>query len=662
MDNIKNRIQKLRLLKRHYDLQYWKDTENSQSDEIYDQITREFNSLLELNPQYKLPEDEQLESVYMNTFAEVIHKYRMMSLGKCLNVREFIEWLLKLENKIKSSRDKDIIFEFKIDGFAICLEYVDGILVRGSTRGDGNVGDDITQTIYQIDDIPKKIDNNFTGEISGEIYMKKSSLEKLNKKLLEEGKKELKNVRNAAAGIARQKDTSLGMASYLSFLCYKVNQDNKEFNNYIEEINVAKKLGFKIVLDLDGIVMSINELDAHNIEIILKNFLDQRETLDLDVDGVVIKINDKKLQGILGEKERIPNWATAYKFPAIEKITTLLDVTWDFGVKDGRLTPMAIIEPVDIGGTTVKRPTLHNWDQIKKLDVKIGDTVKVSRRGDVIPYIEEVITELRPDDFKEIDIPNCPICNTKAVINGAFVKCNNDDCFGKIGGKIKVFVNSMEIDSLGTNTIDKLVECEKLISIVDLFNLTIDDIAELDKMGQKSGKKIIDNINNSKNQPLWRVLAGLSIPLVGGNTAKLLESNFKTLSKFKTVNITQLLSIDGMGNVVSDNIVKWLSNDDNQKLLDKLIELNVGKKGETVKVLENKLNGAKIAFTGKLQNWTREECKKIILSNGGMPWDIKKEINILLIGDGAKQTKIDKALKLGAIVMTEKEFADIIFN
>lgn len=660
MDNIKTRIEKLRLLKRHYDLQYWKNTESIQSDEIYDQITQEFNSLIEQYPQYKLPEDDTLESIYMNTFAEVTHKYRMLSLGKCFSSDELNDWILKLINKINNANNKELIFECKIDGLAVCLEYDNGILVRASTRGDGTIGNDITQTIYQIEDIHKTIDSNFSGEISGELYMKKSSLVKLNEQLRKQGKKELKNVRNAAAGIVRQKDTSVGLASYLSFLCYKVNQDNVRFNTYLDEIKLAKQLGFKVTMDLIGVSISVDKLNKQHITNILQCFEDEREQLDLDIDGVVIKINDKQLQDQLGEKERIPNWTIAYKFPAIEKLTTLLNVEWDFGVKDGRLTPMAVIEPVDIGGTTVKRPTLHNWDQIQKLDVQIGDTIKVSRRGDVIPYVEEVISELRPSDSRIIQIPTCPICNQQTIIQGAFIKCNNNECPGKVSGKIKVFVNSMEIDSLGTNTIDKLVESEKLLSIVDLFKLEIDDIAELDKLGQRSSKKIIDNINKSKEQPLWKVLAGLSIPLVGGNTAKLLETNFKSLANFKDANITTLLSIEGMGNVVSDNIVKWLADKNNQYLLDELIKLRVGENIERVQILQDKLNNAKIAFTGKLQNWTRDQCKKLILSNGGIPWDIKKEIDILLIGDGARSNKIDKAKQLGAKIVTESEFLEML--
>lgn len=660
MDNIKTRIEKLRLLKRHYDLQYWKNTESIQSDEIYDQITKEFNALIEQYPQYKLPEDDTLESIYMNTFAEVTHKYRMLSLGKCFSSDELNDWIVKLNNKINNANNKELIFECKIDGLAVCLEYDNGILVRASTRGDGTIGNDITQTIYQIEDIHKRIDNNFSGEISGEIYMKKSSLAKLNEQLRSQGKKELKNVRNAAAGIVRQKDTSIGLANYLSFLCYKVNQDNVQFNTYLDEIKLAKQLGFKVTIDLTGVSISVDKLNKQHIANILQCFEDEREQLDLDIDGVVIKINDKQLQDQLGEKERIPNWTIAYKFPAIEKLTTLLNVEWDFGVKDGRLTPMAVIEPVDIGGTTVKRPTLHNWDQIQKLGAQIGDTIKVSRRGDVIPYVEEVISELRPSDSRTIQIPTCPICNEQTIIQGAFIKCNNNDCPGKVSGKIKVFVNSMEIDSLGTNTIDKLVESEKLLSIVDLFKLEINDIAELDKLGQKSSKKIIDNINKSKEQPLWRVLAGLSIPLVGGNTAKLLETNFKSLANFKDANITTLLSIDGIGNVVSDNIVKWLADKNNQHLLDELIKLHVGENIEHVQILQDKLNNAKIAFTGKLQNWTRDQCKKLIISNGGIPWDIKKDIDILLIGDGARSNKIDKAKQLGAKIVTESEFLEML--
>lgn len=660
MDNINDRINKLRLLKRHYDLEYWRNDSTIQSDSIYDQICCEFNKLINKYPEYKLPEDDVLESVYMNTFNPVKHRHRMLSLGKCLNLNEFITWYLKFEDRVNNAINSEMIFEYKIDGFAICLEYENGILVRGSTRGDGTIGDDITSTVFQINDIHKKVDSSFTGEISGEIYMKKSSLNLLNEKLTSENKKPLKNVRNAAAGIARQKDVSTGMAGFLSFLCYKVYDENREFDTYANEIKVAKKLGFKTTLDLEGIVANVDRLNLQNIENLLKTFESRREKLDLDVDGVVIKINDKELQNNLGEKERVPNWAMAYKFPAIEKLTTLLNIEWEYGAKDGRLTPMAVIEPVDIGGTTVKRPTLHNWDRLKELDVKIGDTIKVSRRGDVIPHVEEVLHELRPNDAKEIEIPLCPICGSKAIINGAYIKCNNDNCSGKISGKINVFIRAMDIENLGVNTVEKLIESNKLSSIPDLYRLKIEDISELDKMGDKSAKKILANIENSKKQPLWKVLSGLSIPMVGEKTAKLLEDKFKTLDKFKLATLTTLLSIQDMGNVVSNNIVEWLSLNENQALLDELVSLNIGNTIEEILILEHKLDGLKIAFTGKLQNWTREQCKKLILSNGGIPWDIKKDISVLLIGDGAKDAKIEKAKKLGAKIVTEVEFLDMI--
>lgn len=658
--NIKERIDKLRLLKRHYDLEYWKNNNTSESDDIYDQICKELNELLNNNPEFKIKDDDILESIHMNTFYPVKHKYRMLSLDKCLSINEFIEWYNKFTMQIKAADISEIIFEYKIDGFAICLEYENGMLIRGSTRGDGSIGDDITQTVFQIKDIQKRIDKNFTGQIVGEIYMTKTSLELLNKKLINENKKPLKNVRNAAAGIARQKDVSSRFAEFLNFLCYKVNNENYKYKTYTDEINFAKCLGFNTVHNLTHVVSNINELNQSDIKNILKDFEYKRDKLNLDVDGVVIKINDKNLQQKLGEKDRFPNWAIAYKFPAIEKLTTLLNIEWEYGVKDGRLTPMAVIEPIDIGGTTIKRPTLHNWDRIQELDVKIGDTIKVSRRGDVIPHVEDVITELRPTDAKDIDIPTCHICGKKAVIAGAYIKCDNKDCTGKISGKINVFIKSMEIENLGTNTVEKLIDSNKINSISDLYKLSIDDISELEKMGDKSANKIINNINKSKEAPLWRVLCGLSIPMVGQTTAKILENKFKSIEEFKSVTLSELLSINGMGTVVSNNIFEWLSNNQNIELLNELIDLKIGFKTEVIQIINNKLNGLKIAFTGKLSNWSREECKKIILSNGGIPWDIKKEISILLIGQGAKDAKIEKAKKLGASIITEQEFLNMI--
>ncbi len=287
--NIQERIEKLRMLKRHYDLQYWRESLKERSDEIYDQIKVELDDLLEKNPQFKVASDDQLESIYMNTFAEVAHKYQMMSLGKIFSIDELFDWM---KNKIKiilNSINNILIFEFKIDGFAISLEYENGVLLRASTRGDGKIGNDITPTVSLIPDIPNKLeDTNFTGEISGEIYMKKSSLNKLNIELEATGKDPLKNVRNAASGIARQKDSSTKYAQYLSFFCYKYNNSNKKYSSYIDEMVEAKKLGFSTVFyTLHHVtVKDIQGLTKDKVDEIFKSFADLRDSLDLDIDGV----------------------------------------------------------------------------------------------------------------------------------------------------------------------------------------------------------------------------------------------------------------------------------------------------------------------------------------------------------------------------------------
>ena len=662
MLNIQEQIEKLRLLKRHYDLEYWRESCSSHSDEIYDQIKNKLEKLLEENPKFRVKSDDELESVYMNTFAAVTHKYKMMSLGKVFSVDELFSWLKSKIKLILNSVNNALIFEFKIDGFAISLEYENGILLRASTRGDGKVGNDMTPTVYLIPDIPNKLKTNFTGEIAGEIYMKKSSLKKLNEKLVQEGKEPLKNVRNAASGIARQKDASTKYAEYLSFLCYKYNNDNKQFENYIKEMSEAKFLGFHTVFhDLNGIIINdIERLASKTIEGIFNTFKNKRDDLDLDIDGVVIKINNKDVQEKLKDNGKVPNWSIAYKFPAQEKITTLLDVEWDFGIKDGRFTPMAVIEPVEIGGTIVKRPTLHNLEEIKRLGVKIGCSLIVSRRGDVIPKVEEVIQELMPSDAKEIEIPTiCPYCGQPLVIDGAYLKCINHDCSGRLYGRIMSFIQSMSIDSFGPKLVDKLIETNKLKSVVDIYKLKAEDISSLDRAGDKLANKIINNIEKSKSNPMWKIIAGLSIKDVGEKTAKLLENNLNTLQDIKYLTKDKLLQLNDIGETSANNILNWI-NEVNIGIIDELSALGLGCIKETIEVANNKLNGLKIAFTGKLESFTRKECEDIIKQNGGEVWAIKKELDILLIGSGAKQHKIEKAKSLGANVITEEEFLVLI--
>lgn len=650
---MKDRIEKLRLLKRHYDIEYWRDAQTSQDDETYDQIVKELNDLLEQNPEYRIKEDDQLESVYMNTFAEVHHKNRMLSLDKALNKNEFKDWFKK--TCFPLDRSNKVIFEAKIDGFAICLEYDKGVLYRASTRGDGSIGDDITATVFNIPDIPNKLEVPFTGEISGEIYMKQSSLIKLNEKMAVEKRDPFKNVRNAAAGIARQKDSSTKMSQYLSFLCYRL-IDNED-NDYLDSINKAKQLGFNTVFhNLGGHSVKISDINDNLIDDVFDGFERSRESLDLDIDGVVIKLDSFDDQQKLGEKNRLPNWAIAYKFPPMTKITKLLDVVWELGVKDGRLTPMAVIDPVEIGGTLVKRPTLHNVDRIKQLQLKIGDTIKVSRRGDVIPHVEDVLIELRPDNCTEIKWPICPTCGTKGVLDGSYMKCPNENCQGKLSGNLNVFIKSMDIECLGPKLVDKLLDYFPIKDIADLYSLTRNDLLKMDRMGDILAAKIIKNIDNSKNEPLWKVIKGLSIPMVGETTAKEIEKQCSSLTQFK-----ELKSITDLGEVVTNNILDWLSDENNQFLLDKMIEIGLG---TTISIsneaIIGPLNGERIAFTGKLTHFTRNECKEFIVKNGGTPWDIKKGITILLIGEGAKDQKIEKAKKLGAFVLTEDKFLNKI--
>lgn len=656
MDKIQQKINNLRQLKRHYDLMYWQNSEKVVSDEIYDQIHKEFNQLIEQYPEYKIKEDDELESNLMNTntLIKIHHKNKMYSLGKALNIKEFYSWLNSLLKKLPK-QDIEILIEIKIDGLAVCLEYDNGILLQAGTRGDGVIGNDITPIVSQIKDIPKRLDNNFSGFISGEIYMKKSALTILNNKLIAENKKPLKNVRNAASGIVQRRNVNNNDGQHLNFFAYNVFNSEED---YISDMKMLKENNFKTVYnDLMSFKTTITD---KNIDKYFKTIEDNRDNLDLDIDGIVIKINDKDIRDLLGEKKSVPNWSIAYKFPPQEKITKLLDVEWELGNK-GILTPMAKINPVEIGGSTIKRPTLHNIDKIKEMDIKIGDSIVVSKRGDVIPKVERVMPELRTGEEKEIEILSiCPYCKQPTEIDGPFVRCNNINCNGRKKGKILSFKQAMEIDDFGEKIIDKLISNGKLKNINDIYFLKESDLEELDKVKEKLSKKIINNINKSRNQPLWRLITGLSIPNIGAQNAKSLENNFKSLDKLINIKMDDLINISDIGPKIGENIVEWFNDEDNINIVKKFIELNIGKI-ETKKPADSeKLKGFKIAFTGKLTHFSRNECKEIIEKNSGTPWSIKKEITHLLIGQNAKNDKIAKAESLGAKIITESEFLDIL--
>lgn len=660
MNKIQERINKLtNLINNQNEIYFDKSSENEITDPLYDQLLKELRDLEEKYPEYKLknsPTDNIGESIE-NTFNDVYHNIPMQSLAKVLNFDDFIVWIKKMiDNEVY-----DFNFQYKFDGLANELIYENSKLIQGSTRGNGIIGKDNTITAKLIPNVPLFLKDDFFKnkniKIRGEIVLLKEGLKKINETLSDDAK--YQNVRNAASGILKNKIPNKKFIKYLRFMPYNIYIDNKN-SNELYSLDLDMILEIFNVKEYYLFNASFYDMEEKNVNF-LKEYFDkwynERNNLPFDIDGIVIKANKYNDWKKLGIGKKHPNYAMSYKFPAMEAISILEDVEWLLGGK-GTITPRAKIKPVIIGGTTITNPTLHNVDIIKNLDLKVGDHIVVSRHGDVIPEIDKVIKELRIGDEKEIIPPTiCPVCKKPLTIKGTFIRCDNIYCEGRKLSKIENFIRAMEIDNFGPALIEKLYNINKINNFTDIYNLTKEDISQLDKMGDKSAEKVINNINKSRNNTLDKIINGLMIPNVSIEKSKILMDKYETLNNFINCTYDELINLPTFGEIIVNNILNYLSSEIHIELLNNLIKLNIiGTKKEIIK---GKLNEKSFCFTGKL-SISRTEIEKIIIDNGGIVSSIKKGTDYLIIGDGAKEHKIEKAKSYNINVISEKEFYNLI--
>ena len=648
-----------------YEDQYYNQNESEISDSVFDSLYREAAKIEKIHPNW-IRKDSPINSVMGSPtegLSKIIHDPPMLSLSKAMDYNELKEWLLKLVNKGYNN----YIIECKHDGLAAKLIYRNGKLVLAATRGNGRVGSDVSIVTNQIDSIPKQIDINKLHsddidklEVRGEIFLTKSGLDQINQYLQVNFPKEKlrKNVRNTASGLLKNEHPDINQSKYLRFSAYmSIDQDSL---SHYDSMIYLKSLGFEITNDFVPFKQFI--ITRQNFNTIfdeIKKYIDtvyaSRENLDLDIDGMVIKANNYIEQKQLGEKESVPNWAIAYKFPQEEKMSILNSVVWTLGSK-GNITPVGNIEPVDILGVTVSNVTLHNIEEIRRLDLKINDHIIITRRGDVIPKVIKVNKELRTGNEIDIEIPSkCPICNGLITKNDVFIRCNNDNCLGRIIGKIDDFIAKLDIKDVGHKIVEKLVNAGKLKTIGDLYRLKTIDISLLEREGDISAAKVISRINDSRKAPLFAVIAGLGIPNIGDISGKLLANKYQSLVNLKNAKFEDLISLNDIGETTALNIVNWIKN--NETIIDDLISLNLGIVEE--KNINNILNNQTFAFTGTLST-PRKEMSELIEQNGGIVSSIKKGLNYLIIGEGAVQSKIDKAIKNNAKVINEQQFLNMI--
>lgn len=658
MELFRQRIEELKAEITKHNKAYYEQDAPTISDFEYDELFRELKKLEELYPEYATADSptQKVGSNVSDKFKEIKHKYRLYSLDNSNNFEDLKRWYERIQKEYPNETI-NAVSELKIDGLACALSYKNGILTTGATRGDGIVGEIITDNIKQIKNIPQKLTDPINIEVRGEVYMPVTSFEKLNEKQRENGGKEFANPRNAAAGSLRQDNAEITGQRDLRFFAYAaVFPDGNSPETHYEILQLLKKEGF-----------TVNEnAKLHNnvasIEEYCKYWEFERQKLDYATDGIVVKLNDVSKQNELGYTARAPKWATAFKFPPEEIETELLDIELSVG-KTGALTPVAILTPVQLAGTIVKRASLHNFDEIERLHINIGDKVVIKKAAEIIP---KVIKKANPDSDNGIypTPTNCPCCNAPLVKpeGEVVLYCSNTKtCPAQIKGKIEFWCSKdgMDIDGLGEAIVDDAVEKGIIKDIADIYNLTEEDLMKLDLIKEKSAQNLLKSISDSKNRPLKRFLTSLSIKLVGKETAELIANEFLTLDKVQNATKEALVEIDGVGDKVAESVVDFFKDDDNKKLLEKLHNFGVIPQSADSEKVSDKFKNLTFVITGTLSK-PRSDYEAIIKSMGGkVSSSVSKKTSYVLCGENPG-SKFDKATSLGVIIIDENSFKDMV--
>ena len=637
---------------------YYVEDNPSISDFEYDQMFAELKKLEEENPLFISPDSptQRVGSVSEKFFPHK-HKYRLYSLDNTYEYDDLEDWYKKI---VKEYNDQELVCELKIDGLAMALTYENGVFVRGVTRGDGITGEDITNNLKTVKAIPLKLFEPVSVEVRGEVYMPKESFEKLNEENLKNGEKLFANPRNAAAGSIRQLDSKITAKRDLSMFCYTAiftgDIKNPPKNHY-DSLMYLKKLGFKVN---PNIRLCKNAKEA--IEY-CKEWDEKRFSLDYATDGVVIKVNDFLVQQEMGFTSRAPKWATAFKFPPEEVTTKLLSIEESVG-KTGAITPIAILEPVQLGGSTVARASLHNFDEVGRLDVRIGDRVYIKKAAEIIPKVVKVIEDEEHYKLPEYVPPKkCPSCDSELQLHDEEVNlyCDNPDCPAKRCAKIEFWVSkdAMDIDKVGPSVIEQLYTKNFIKTPVDLYKLTMQDFMMLDLVKEKSAFNMYNAIQDSKNKPLSRLLTAFTIKNVGKETAGVLASEFGTLDNLMNATIEDLSKVEGVGEIIAKDIFDFFRKPETIQMIEELRSLGV-EPAPPVQNISDEFKGKTFVLTGTLQNMTRDEASEIIKQMGGKTSSsVSKNTSFVVAGESAG-SKLDKAQKLGVIILTENDFLNMI--
>ena len=659
---IEQTIKGLRQALNTHNYKYYVENAPEISDFEYDKMLRELQDLETLHPEFQDPNSPTMRvgSDLTNSFRSVKHSFPMLSLSNTYSLEELQEWISKVEKEVSSP---EYVCELKFDGTAISLSYENGQLLRAVTRGDGETGDDVTENVRTIRSVPLALQGNDYPEyfeIRGEIFMPYSSFDKLNTEREQQGEQLFANPRNAAAGTLKQQQSQVVAKRGLDCTLYQLAGKNLDFASHSESLDAARKWGFKV---------SGHTAVCHNfnqIEEFIKYWDEARHSLPFPTDGIVIKVNRYADRTALGSTSKAPKWAVAYKFKAEQALTKLLKVSYQVG-RTGAITPVANLEPVLLAGTTVKRATLHNADQIAALDLREGDMVYVEKGGEIIPKITGVeISERNPVSEPLQYITHCPECGAKLVRYEGEAKhyCpNQSHCRPQIIGRIIHFIRrkAMNIESLGEETIELLFENNLINNIADLYSLKAEQIATLPRLGEKSARNIVQSIASSCEVPFHRVLFALGIRFVGETTAKYLAAHFGSLEAIMTASREELLEAEEVGGKIADSIMDYLSDEHNQKIISQLKSAGLQFQAIKQEVKSNALEGENIVISGTFEQYSRDELKALIEAHGGKNLSaVSANTTLLLAGAKIGPAKLQKAQKLGVKIISEKEFLTMI--
>lgn len=646
-----------RLINYHSELYYTHDTPEIEDFE-YDKLMRELKRMEAENPELITPDSptQRVGGKILEGFEKVAHAVKMESLNDVFDKEEVLDFGRKTEENL--GEKAEYVTELKIDGLSVSLEYKDGYFFRGSTRGDGVVGEDVTENLKTIRTIPLKLKENVDIEVRGEVFMPHESFIKLNEEQEALELKPFKNPRNAAAGSLRQLDSSVAAQRKLDIYVFNIQvTDNKNLKTHKGALDYLAYLGFKTI-PVKNVFNNIEEAFSE-VERIGEN----RANLDFDIDGAVIKVNSLRQREILGSTEKCPKWAVAYKYPPEEKETKLIDIVIQVG-RTGVLTPNAVLESVRLAGTTVSRATLHNEDFIREKDIRIGDTVIVRKAGDIIPEVVGVVKEKRSGNEKEYEMPAvCPVCGAKVYREEgeAAIRCTSGECPAQLTRNIIHFASrdAMDIEGLGPAVVTKLLEEGLIKSSSDLYSLTTDDISALDKMGEKSADNLIKAIEKSKENDLSKLIFALGIRHVGSRNAKILASHFETLDVLMNANTEEIAAVNEIGTVIAESIVQFFSEPQNIDIVNKLRE-----KGVNFECKEKSkggiFEGKTFVLTGTLPNYTRSDAAKLIEDRGGkVSSSVSKKTDYVLLGSEAG-SKLTKAQDLGVAIIDEEAFNSML--